>query len=93
MAVWDDIIPKEELTRFSSGGMGESRVGFGKNVALLVVDMNYGFDDSSFPLGDSTVGWPAVAKIKILLEMARAKNIPVLYSASEWRDNSVERGL
>ena len=37
MAVWDDIFPKEELTKFSSGGMGESRVGFGKNAALLIV--------------------------------------------------------
>ncbi len=93
MAIWDDIIPKEELTKFSSGGMGESRVGFGKNAALLIVDMSYGFADSSFPLGDSTVGWPAVSKIKTLLEMARIKNIPVLYSTSEWRDNPVERGL
>lgn len=96
MAVWDDIIPKEELTKYSAysvRGMGEIRVGFGKNAALLIVDMSYGFVDSSFPLGDSTVGWPAVAKIKTLLEMARIKNIPVLYSTSEWRDNPVERGL
>jgi len=93
MAIWDDIIPKEELVKFSSGGMGENRVGFGEKMALLIIDMSHCFVDSSFPLGDSTAGKPAVAKIKTLLDIARIKDIPIFYSTSEWRDNPVERAL
>jgi isochorismate hydrolase len=93
MAIWDDVIPKEELERFAAGGMGTNLVGFGEKPVLLVVDMSYAFVDSSFPLGDSSVGWAAVHHIQKLQQVAREKRIPILYSTSEWKNTVVERGL
>jgi len=93
MAIWDDVIPQEELKRFAAGGMGTSLVGFGEKAVLLIVDMSYGFVDSSFPLGDSSVGWTTVHHIQKLQAVAREKKVPILYSTSEWKNNSVERGL
>jgi maleamate amidohydrolase len=93
MAVWDDVIPKEELKIFSAGGMGTTLVGFGEKPALVIVDMSYAFVDSSYPLGDSSVGWPAVRQIQKLSAVAREKKIPIFYSTSEWKKNAVERGL
>lgn len=93
MAIWDDVIPKEELEKFAEGGMGTNLLGFGKNPVLLIVDMSYAFVDSAFPLGDSSVGWPAVKHIQRLQAVARGKGIPILYSTSAWKDNPIERGL
>lgn len=93
MAVWDDVIPREELLKFEKGGMGQNLVGFGKKPALLIVDMSYGFVDDSYPLGDSEVGWPAVRNIETLRSIAREKGIPTFYSTSIWKDNPLERGL
>lgn len=93
MAIWDDVIPVEEKEKYYSGGMGVSLSGFGKKPALLVVDMSYGFADSKYLLGDSSVGWPAVENISRLLKTARKQKVPVFFSTSEWRDNPVERGL
>ena len=93
MPVWDDVIPKNELEKFASGGMGVTRVGFGDKPALVIVDMSYAFVDSAFPLGDSEVGWPAVAAIQRLRAAARERGIPVFYSTSVWKESAVERGL
>ena len=93
MAVWDDVIPKDELEKFASGGMGVTRVGFGDTPALVIVDMSYAFVDGAFPLGDSEVGWPAVAAIERLRATARERGIPVFYSTSVWKESAVERGL
>lgn len=93
MAIWDHIIPEEEKNRFHSGGMGLILNGFGNKPALLIIDMSYAFVDSSFPLGDSSVGWPAVRNIRSLLDLARKNGIPVFYSTYRWPSNPIERGL
>ncbi len=92
MAIWDDVITEQEKEKFYNGGMGVGRVGFGERAALLIVDMSYGFADPSYPLGSET-GPACVENIRILLDQARAKGVPVFYSTSEWKENSVERGL
>ena len=93
LAVWDDVIPSSDLQIMSAGGMGLSQIGFGQKSALLIVDMSYGFADSSFPLGHGAGGKAAVQSISGLLALARRKGLPVIYTTSVWRDNPVERGL
>ncbi len=92
MPVWDDVIPAAERAIFDKGGMGASQVDFGHSPAIVVVDMTYAFVDSTYLLGHSETGYPAVKAIKRLLDVARPKGIPVFYSTSFWSDNPVERG-
>jgi maleamate amidohydrolase len=54
------------------------RVGFGERPALVVVDMNVGFTDSSSPLACPLDG--VVVVIKELLRQSRAAGVPVLYT-------------
>ncbi len=93
MPVWDDIIPENEREIMRRGGKGQTRVGFGSRPALLVVDMSFGFVDSSHPLGHSPTGWPTVKAIAEVLGVARAKGLPVFFTTGRWSPNQVERGL
>lgn len=93
MAIWDDAIPAAELQAYATGGMGETLVGFGKNPALLVVDMANAFANSKYLLGKSEAGGPCIKAIKRVLEACRAKGLPVIYTTARWSDNKVERGL
>ncbi len=70
MALWDDIIPPEDLKMFSKCNMG-GRTVYGKNPAIIVVDMTYGFVDDAFPKGRSKMGWPAKAEGKYVDEVKR----------------------
>jgi nicotinamidase-related amidase len=80
MAIWDDVIPAEERAIYTKGGMGVGTIEWGRQPAVLVVDMTYGFVDSAFPLGHSETGWPAVHAIRRLLDRARALRVPVFYT-------------
>ena len=93
MYIWDDVITDEEKEILNAGGMGCSLSGYGEKMAILIVDMSYGFTDSRFPLGSTEYGAPCVEKCKRVLDVAREHKVPVYYSNSEWRDNPVERGL
>jgi maleamate amidohydrolase len=79
VAVWDDVLNEEDKKRFLKSNMGKTR-GFGKKPALLIVDMTYGFTDSSFRLGNSATGYPAVKATSLLLQKARKKEIPIFFT-------------
>lgn len=91
MAVWDGILPPEDLAVMGTR-WGQQR-GFGVQPALLVVDMTYAFVDDRFPLGHGRTGWPCVDAIKTLLDLARQKGIPVCYTGGQPARNEAERGL
>ena len=94
MAIWDDVIPEAERMIYAKGGMGVGSVAMGRQPAILVVDMTYGFVDSAFPLGYGETGWPAVAAIRRLLDHARPLGVPVFYTlAKEPGQAACERGL
>lgn len=78
MAVWDNIIPQSDLKMFDKGGMGQL-MGAGKKPAVIVVDMSYAFVDERYPLGSPT-GPKAATAIKHLLDVARPKKTPIIYS-------------
>ena len=89
---WDSSVTESDVEALKRA-FGGNLIGFGNKVALLIIDMSYGFVDSSFPLGSSETGWPCVANIQSLLDIAREKQIPVIYTTGAWRNNKIERGL
>src|SRR3990172_3643018 len=78
MAIWDGIIHESDLKMFEKGGMGQL-MGCGKKPAIIVVDMSHAFVDERYPLGSGT-GPKAAAAIKHLLDVARPKKVPIIYS-------------
>ncbi len=91
MAVWDDVIPAEDLKMFAKSKMG-GKAGYGKRPAVVVVDMTYGFVDDAFPLGCSKMGWPAAHANKQLLSKAREMGVPVFFTRGYHPKTTTERG-
>jgi nicotinamidase-related amidase len=90
MAIWDDVIPKEEQEIYNRGGWG-GLVGYGRRPALIVVDMYRAFVDPAYPY--SSAAAPATARvIRRLLDAAREAGCPVFFSAAKRRTIPAERG-
>ena len=69
MAIWDDVIPREQRELYERGGWG-GRVGFGRRPALVVIDMFTAFVDPAYPF--ASPGAPECARqIRRLLDEAR----------------------
>lgn len=74
-----DIIPEEDRQVRQRAGLGQ-RVGFGERIAVIVIDMcRYTVEDRS-PLSCGELGWTACHAIAKLLEVARPRGIPIIYS-------------
>ena len=99
--VWDKFLTDRDKAVFSAGGFG-ARMGFGKRPALLVVDVNYAFcGDKPEPILDSIKRWPTscgeeawegVRVIKRLIEAARTKGLPVIYTTNKKRPDMWDNG-
>ena len=90
MAIWDDVIPREEQELYERGGWG-GRVGFGRRPALLVVDMYTAFVDPAYPFSSPSAP-PTVRAIQTVLAAARAAECPVIFSRARPRSIPAERG-
>jgi maleamate amidohydrolase len=90
MAIWDDVIPKEERELYARGGWGGT-VGFGRRPALLIVDMYTAFVDPGYPFSSPSA--PATVRaIQTLLAAARESACPVFFSKARRRTIPAERG-
>ncbi|MFI5450453.1 MAG: isochorismatase family protein [Candidatus Bathyarchaeia archaeon] len=76
---YSDAIPQSDLEAYAKGGFGK-RMGFGKKPCIIVIDMTYGFVDPKNPLAQGSMGFKAVIHLKILLEKARRRNVPIVYT-------------
>jgi len=66
---------------------------FGKNVAVLVIDMSPIFvNEILFPGADKKVGWTCVKAIKALLDAVRPLKLPVIYTTGYVFKSDAERG-
>lgn len=83
----DGILSQQDVQVVRASGWGKRR-GFGKKLAVLVVDAQYAFvgakanimeslKGNSMGIGDAA--WRAVGQIAVLLEEARKWEIPVIY--------------
>ena len=85
---WDGIIPEQEQRAYHAAGFGRTG-GLGRRPALLIIDVQYRtvgtvprpFWDAikEFPTSCGEVGWAAVARIRLLLDLFRSRGWPVLY--------------
>jgi maleamate amidohydrolase len=79
-----------------------ARMGFGERPALLIIDTNYEFiGERPLPIVESIKqwrgscgleGWAAVAVMKKLIDAARAKGVPVIYSTNTRRADRWDAG-
>ena len=100
--IWDDFVPELDKQVFEAAGYGKT-MGYGSRPALFIIDVHYNFvGDAPQPILESVKkyrtscgerGWTAVAQIKRLLEAARAKNFPVVYTVSERRKDYFDSGV
>ena len=101
MADWDNFLTERDKQVFAAAGYGK-RQGYGKNPAVIVVDVNYNFvGDEPEPILDSIKkyrnscgeeGWQGVYHTQRLLEAAREKGVPVFYSSAPPRQISLNVG-
>jgi maleamate amidohydrolase len=66
-------------------GIFQGRFGFGRQPALVVIDMAYGWTDPAYAGGSSRLD-AAVDAIRQLLPITRAKGVPIFYTTSPYSD-------
>lgn len=89
MKDWMKQIPASELATYKSAGF-LSDMSLGKNPALVVVDVTFAFtglegqtlDESIAMFGSACgpVSWEAMPKIVRLIEMFRARQLPIIFT-------------
>ena len=99
--IWDKFLTERDKTVFAAGGFG-ARAGFGKRPALLVIDVNWAFcGERPEPILElikrwrtscGEEAWAALEHIKPLIEAARAKGLPVIYTTGERRPDNWDAG-
>jgi maleamate amidohydrolase len=92
--IWSKFLTERDTAVFAAGGFG-ARAGFGRRPALLVIDVNRAFcGDRPEPILDAIkrwrtscgeAAWIALDYIKQLIEAARLKGVPVIYTTGERR--------
>jgi maleamate amidohydrolase len=78
----DAIRSVEEYYR--ERGIFQDRFGFGKAPAIVVVDFAYGWTDDAYSGGSRRLDGPVEATRR-LLDAARARALPIVYTTSPWR--------
>ena len=99
--IWDKFLTERDKAVFAASGYG-AQGGYGERPALLVIDVNYNFTgDRPEPILDSIKRWPnscgedgwaAVPRIRKLIDAARKKGLPVIYTTGEVRPDRWDRG-
>lgn len=98
---WDDVLPEEDRQVFEAAGWGKD-CGFGERPVLLVVDVIYNFvGDKPEPILESVKrwryscgerGWEGVARLQELIAVARAKEVPIIYTGMDRRPDGFDQG-
>jgi nicotinamidase-related amidase len=102
MAIWDDVITDTDRAVFEAAGWGR-RAGYGKRPALMVIDVNYNFcGDRDEPILESIKRWRyscggvawsrAIPAIQLILDAARRKRLPIIYTTNPRRADGVDLG-
>lgn len=70
---------------YKDRGIFQGRFEFGRNPALVVIDMAYGWTDAAYAGGSARLD-SAIAAIRQLLPVVRSKKFPVVYTTSPYSD-------
>ena len=87
---WISRFGEENLEPYKKAGF--TRMGFGKKLALLNVDMTYMFFDPSYAMAYGDMHG-LLESVTLLTETCREKNIPLFYSRRDDRSHFIGRGL
>lgn len=68
-------------------GIFQDRFGFGERPAIVVVDFAYGWTDDAYAAGSNRLDGPVEATRR-LLDAARPKGIPIVYTTTPFRPES-----
>lgn len=92
MREWENFFPEEERKIYEKAGY-KGKQPFGRNPALLVIDMQLGFTGTrpleimeaieEFPTSCGKVAWEAIPKIQQLIHACREAAVPVVYSTGD----------
>jgi maleamate amidohydrolase len=86
-----DVIPDRDLGMYRKANFGH-RIGWGRKIAIVVVDMTRAFVEDRFALGSAKMGQAALRGIARLLEVARPIGIPVCFTKMVPFRNRTEAG-
>src|SRR6516162_5979278 len=99
--IWNKFLTERDKAVFAAGGFG-ARAGFGKRPALLVIDVNWAFcglrpepileSIKSWRTSCGEEAWVALDCIKRLIDAARGKGLPVIYTTGERRADNWDAG-
>lgn len=103
MEIWDDVISETDRAVFAAAGWGK-RAGYGKRPAVMVIDVNYNFcGDREEPILESIKRWRyscggvawsrGIPAIQSILEVARRKRLPVVYTTNPRREDGFDLGV
>ena len=70
---------------YKERGIFQGKFGFGRNPALVVIDMAYGWTDPAYAGGSARLD-SAVSALQQLLPAARAKGVPIFFTSSPYTD-------
>ena len=98
---WEQFLTEQDRAVFKAAGYRQP-MGFGKRPAVLVVDVTYDFcGDQPEPILDSIKRWPnscgeaawrAMPHIRSLVDAARKRGAPVIYSRNGYRSDGWDFG-
>jgi maleamate amidohydrolase len=99
--IWNQFLTERDKAVFAASGYG-ARQGFGTRPALLIIDVNYAFcGDRPEPILESIKtwrnscgedAWVALPYIRALIDKAREKGLPVIYTTGVRRGDLWDSG-
>jgi maleamate amidohydrolase len=99
--VWDSFLTDEDKKVFAAAGYG-TRAAPGKRPVVLVIDVVYGFTgERDEPILQSIKTWPnscgqyawrAMPHLQRLLDAARRKGLPIVYTTTGFRNDAWDIG-
>src|SRR5215218_8931868 len=99
--IWNEFLTERDKAVFDASGYG-TRGGFGKRPALVIIDVNWAFcGDRSEPFLESIKrwrnscgedAWDALPVLQKLIEVAREREVPVIYTTGVRRADNWDNG-
>ena len=86
-----DLVPESDLTMYRKANFGHP-IGWGRTIAIVVVDMTRAFVEDRFALGSAKMGQAALRGIAELLSVGRPIGIPVFFTKMVPFRNRTEAG-
>ena len=100
-AIWNGFVTERDRAVMQASGFG-ARMGFGKRPALLVIDVSFAFcGDKREPILEAIKkwrtscgedAWDALPVIKSLIDCARSREAPVIYTTGRSRADKWDVG-